>query len=96
MGIYELQWNLYEATTKFCGLSRQVVSHDSENKHDFVKTVPDKCWNLCVFSKTYTVFNIQVPLCLYWSIMWHVVTKTLELTSLTHWPLEDLNEISDN
>ena len=29
-----------------------MVSHDRENKHDFVKTVPDKCWNLCVFSKT--------------------------------------------
>ena len=29
-----------------------MVSHDRENKHDFVKTVPDKCWNLYVFSKT--------------------------------------------
>ena len=37
----EIQWNLYKATTKFCGLSRQVVSHDMENKHDFVKTLPD-------------------------------------------------------
>ena len=33
-----IQWNLYKATTKFCGLSRQVVSHDRENKNDFVKT----------------------------------------------------------
>ena len=47
-----VQWDLYKATTKFCGLSRQVVSHDRENKHDFVKTAPDKCWNLCDFSKT--------------------------------------------
>ena len=47
-----MQWNLYKATTKFCGLSRQVVFYDRENKHDFVKTVPCKCSNLCVFSKT--------------------------------------------
>ena len=26
---YLVQWNLYKATTKFCGLSRQVVSHDT-------------------------------------------------------------------
>ena len=39
----QIQWNLYKATTKFCGLSREVVSHDRENKHDFVKAVPDKC-----------------------------------------------------
>ena len=45
----------YKATTKFYGLWRQVVSHDRENKHDFVKIVPDKCWNLCVFSKTFPV-----------------------------------------
>ena len=50
--LIKILWNLYKATTKFCGLSRQVVSHDTENKHDFVKTVPDKCWNLCVFDKT--------------------------------------------
>ena len=46
-----VQLNLYKATTKFCGLSRQVVFHDRENKHDFVKTVPGKWCNLCVFSK---------------------------------------------
>ena len=28
-----------------------MVFHDRENKHDFVKTVPGKWWNLCVFSK---------------------------------------------
>ena len=33
-----IQWNLYKATTKFCGLLRQVVFQDRENKHDFVKT----------------------------------------------------------
>ena len=38
----KLQWNLYKATTRFHGLSRQVVFHDRENKHDFVKTVPGK------------------------------------------------------
>ena len=27
---------------------RQVVSPDRDNKHDFVKTVTDKWWNLCV------------------------------------------------
>ena len=43
-----LQWNLYKATTKFCGLTRHVVYHDRENKHDFVKTVPGKWWNLRV------------------------------------------------
>ena len=50
-----VQWNLYKATTKFCGLSRRVVSYHRENKHDFVKTVPGKLWNLCVFSKTFPV-----------------------------------------
>ena len=55
LGRDELQWNLYKATTEFRGLSRQVVSHGRENKHDFVKTVSGKLWNLCVFSKTYPV-----------------------------------------
>ena len=41
-----------KATIQFCGLWIQVVFHDRENKHDFVKTVPGKWWNLCVFSKT--------------------------------------------
>ena len=41
----QVQWNLYKATTKFYGLSRQVVFHDRENKHDFVKAVPDKLQN---------------------------------------------------
>ena len=51
-GIPVIQWNLYKLTTKFCGLSRQVVFPDKENKQDFVKNVPGKWWNLCVFSKT--------------------------------------------
>ena len=48
----EVQWNLYKATAEFCGLSRQVVFLGREDKHDFIKTVPDKWQNLCVFSKT--------------------------------------------
>ena len=63
----EIHWNLYEATTTFCGLSRQVVFHDRENKHDFVKTVPGKLWNLCVFSRTFLVslyrFHCSTCLC---------------------------------
>ena len=26
-----IQWNMYKATTKFCGLSRQVVFYDRES-----------------------------------------------------------------
>ena len=37
-----VQWNLYKTTTELCGLSIQVVFHDRENKHDFVKTMPGK------------------------------------------------------
>ena len=66
----QIQWNLYKVTTKFCGLSRQVVFHDRENKHDFVKTAPGKWWNLCVFSKT-------SPVSLY---RFHCTCS-----SLTHW-----------
>ena len=47
--------NLYKATTKCCGLSRQVVSHDKENKHDFEKAVLDKWYILCVFINTFAV-----------------------------------------
>ena len=36
MGI-PIQWSLYKATTRFCGLSRQVVFHNKENKHDFYR-----------------------------------------------------------
>ena len=50
--VFTIQWNPYKATTKFRGLPRQVVFHDRENKHDFVKTMSDKWLNLCVFSKT--------------------------------------------
>ena len=28
-----MQLNLYKVTTKICGLSRQVVFHDRDNKH---------------------------------------------------------------
>ena len=38
----DIEWNLYKATIKFCGLSRQLVFHDRENKHGFVKTMPGK------------------------------------------------------
>ena len=47
-----IQWNLYKATIKFCVLSRQVVLHDRENKHDLVKAVPGQWRNLRVFSQT--------------------------------------------
>ena len=50
-----IQWKLHKTTTKFCDLSKQVVFHGREKKHDFVKTVPGKWWNLCVFSKTFPV-----------------------------------------
>ena len=34
-------WNLYNVTSEFCGLLRQVLFHDRENKYGFVKTVAD-------------------------------------------------------
>ena len=45
---WQIQWTLYKTTTRFCGLSRQVVYHDRENKDDFVKnvTVPGKLHQL--------------------------------------------------
>ena len=52
MKFYIMQWNLYKATTKFCGLSRQVVFHDREKKTWLCKDVPGIWWNVCVFSKT--------------------------------------------
>ena len=52
----EIQWNLYKATTKFCGLSRQVVSHDisvPEKLASFIRHLSDglyvfysNSWNL--------------------------------------------------
>ena len=57
-----IQWNLYKATTQFCGFSRQVVSHDRENKHDFLQTLSGKWWNLCDFDKNFPRHIIQVPL----------------------------------
>ena len=50
--VYTVKKNLYKATTKFCGLSRQVVFHDREIEHDFLKTMQHNWWNLCDFSKT--------------------------------------------
>ena len=59
-------WNLYKATTAFCGISRQMVFHDRENKHDYAKTVPGKFKRNCVlvtFPQShytgFTVFSIQ-------------------------------------
>ena len=46
-----MQWNLYEITTKFDGLERQVVFYNREGKYDFVKTVPGKQQHMC-FSDT--------------------------------------------
>ena len=47
--VIHLQWNLYESTNTLCGLSRQVVSHDREDKHDFLKIVPNKNVEIFVF-----------------------------------------------
>ena len=42
----------YKTTAGLYDLSRQVVFHYRENKHDFVKTMPVKCQTLCFFIKT--------------------------------------------
>ena len=55
----QIQWNLYKATIKFCGLSKQVVFHDREDKLDFVKTMTGKWWNLCVFIKTSSLYRFH-------------------------------------
>ena len=73
--LLQVQWNLYKATTKFCGLSRQVVFHDREYKHYFVKALPGKWWNLWVFSKTFP----RVPLYMSGSLS----TNSLSLLILT-------------
>ena len=49
-----LQWNLHKATI-FCRLSSQVVFHDRDDKHGFVKTVPGKLQNVYAFDKTFRV-----------------------------------------
>ena len=46
--IFKYQWNVYKATAKFCFLPRQVVTHEKENKHDFVKTVRNKWLHLWI------------------------------------------------
>ena len=33
------QWNLYKETTKFSDLSRQLLFHNRDNKHDYVNTI---------------------------------------------------------
>ena len=38
----QLQWNLYKVTSELCGPSWQVVFHNRDSKHDFVKTEPDR------------------------------------------------------
>ena len=49
-----IDWNLYKTTTKLCGLSRQVVFHDRDNKHYFVENIPLRnFW--CALSKKSTV-----------------------------------------
>ena len=83
-----MQLNLYKVTTKICGLSRQVVFHDRDDKHDFVKTAPEK--DPCVISETSSVslyrFHCTVkPVCndhLFYKIhylgllQWCVLMKT--------------------
>ena len=73
--VCNIQWNLYKATTKFCGLSRQVLFHDSENKYDFVKSVPGKRWNLCVFSKTFEVSLYRFH-CISWRVFREFYSKS--------------------
>ena len=45
------QWHLNKGVTRFCGLSSQVVFHDRENKHDFLKTVLVELHQSVHFSK---------------------------------------------
>ena len=47
-----LHQNLYKTTTTYCCVSRQVVCHNSHNKHDFIKTVGGKRLNSCYVIKT--------------------------------------------
>ena len=52
-----IQLNLCKVTTEYWCLSRQVVFHNRENKHDFVKTVPGKSSNLCVFYRKTSIIS---------------------------------------
>ena len=60
-----------------------MVSHGRENKHDFVKTVPDKCWNLLCFSRTsrsyYTGSTAYVK---WWKYIISVLQLYISFTSL--------------
>ena len=51
--------NLYKETIKLYDLSRQMVFHDKDNKHDLVKTMPGELLDLIVFEKTdsFSCFN---------------------------------------
>ena len=59
-----IQWNLYKATTKFSGLSIEVVSHDRKKKHDFVKTANDEIYAFLIRLSRYhyTGIHNEVPL----------------------------------
>ena len=50
-----------------------MVSQDRENKHDFAKTVPDKCWNLFVF------FFVRLPQSYYTGSILSIGTETRDL-----------------
>ena len=56
------KWNLYEVSTKSCGLSRQVVFHHRDSQHDFVKIVSGKLQDVCVFIKT-SLVSLNMPHC---------------------------------
>ena len=61
-------------TTTFSGLSKQVVFHGRENKHDFVKNVPGNWWNLYDFGKTSLVslyrFHCTCIMCMLFNSLW--------------------------
>ena len=50
-----VQWNLCKETIKILLHSRQLLSHNRENKDDYVNTMPGKFYNLNAFSTTFAV-----------------------------------------
>ena len=45
--LHVIQWNRYKATIELRCFSKRVVLHDSEDKHDIVKTAP-RIWQMYV------------------------------------------------
>ena len=84
--LWSIQWNLYKVTTELSGISRQVVFHNREDKHDFGKTLVAKWWDWCVFSKTF-----QVPLYITWeddllTLFIKYNDQNAKIKSSYHWP----------